>query len=422
MVTSPPRTGAGGSLAPSSDPPINEDGHVLKSRRGLLAAGLAVAVVGAIGVVSTVSAGADQIATPPEASAAAGVADDSPDADADAVVAGADQVLPPPPVLPWGDRPKRIKKGRDGVTSKTLRAEGLSAAAPDATGSLVPRARYGPKGRSGGRAGVIRTERTDAVPPKPLGVKAAANDVSYLYNVGSQAADTSGLFANVTIGKPDLDKTDYHSLAEVALQSADGKQIVEIGWTVDRLVNGDDDPHLFVFHWVNGEPTCYNKCGFVQVSPTVKPGATLTYGITKKFGIQYFKDAWWVAYDTEWIGYFPETNWTERGVEFNRSGYLQVFGEVAASREQPCGTAMGNGTGPEKDTSARFSSVGFVDGPAVDLYMRSFPTGLRVGEDVIPFYKVKPILDESVEPAVPSKRSFRYGGPAKPGTFCKDKP
>ncbi|MCM4079463.1 neprosin family prolyl endopeptidase [Paractinoplanes hotanensis] len=389
---------------------------MLKSRRGLLAAGLAVAVVGAIGVVSTVSAGADQIATPPEASAAAGVADDSPDADA--VVAGAGQVLLPPPVLPWGDRPKRIKKGRNGVTSKTLRAEGLSAAAPDTTGSLVPRARYGPKGRSGGNAGVIRTEQTDAVPPKPLGVKAAANNVNYLYNVGSQAADTSGIFANVTIGKPDLDRNDYHTLAEVALQSADGEQIVEIGWTVDRLVNGDDDPHLFVFHWVNGEPTCYNKCGFVQVSPTVKPGATLTYGITKKFGIQYFKDAWWVAYDTEWIGYFPETNWTAKGVEFNRSGYLQVFGEVAASREKPCGTAMGNGTGPEKDTSARFSSVGFVDGPAVDLYMRSFPDKLKAGEEEVPFYKVKPVVDESVEPPVPSKRSFRYGGPARPTGLC----
>jgi hypothetical protein len=31
---------------------------------------------------------------------------------------------------------------------------------------------------------------------------------------------------------------------------------------------------------------------------------------------------------------------------------------------------------------------------------------------------VKPVLDESVEPAVPSKRSFRYGGPAKPAGLC----
>ncbi|MCY1137499.1 neprosin family prolyl endopeptidase [Actinoplanes sp. Pm04-4] len=382
---------------------------MLKSRRGLLAAGLAVAVVGAIGVVSTVNAGADQIASPPEASSAPAVADDAPDPDADAVVAGAADAATPPPVLPWGARPTRIKKGRSGATSKTLKAEGLSAAPPDTTGSLVPRPKYGPKGRSGGRAGVIKAEQTDAVPPKPLGVKAADSKVSYLYTVGSHNADTAGVFANVTIGKPELDKADFHSLAEVALQSPDGKQIVEIGWTVDRLVNGDDDPHLFVFHWVNGEPTCYNKCGFEQVSPNVKPGATLAYGVTKKFGIQYFKDAWWVAYDSEWVGYFPEKIWNNAGIKFDRSGFLQVFGEVASSRPLPCGTAMGNGTGPDKDTAARFSSVGYVDGPPVDLFMRS----------ETPFYQLKPAKDVSVEPPVDSKRSFRFGGPAYPEAFCK---
>jgi len=39
---------------------------VLKSRRGLLAAGLAVAVVGALGVASTLNAGAEQIAGAPD--------------------------------------------------------------------------------------------------------------------------------------------------------------------------------------------------------------------------------------------------------------------------------------------------------------------------------------------------------------------
>jgi len=27
--------------------------------------------------------------------------------------------------------------------------------------------------------------------------------------------------------------------------------------TVDRGVNGDDYPHLVVYHWVNGTPSCY---------------------------------------------------------------------------------------------------------------------------------------------------------------------
>jgi len=373
-------------------PPINEDGHVLKSRRGLLAAGLAIAVVGAIGVVSTVNAGADQIASPPEASSAPTVADDdAPDSpDAADTAAAADVASVEPPRLPWGDEEQDIKSGDGGDTSTTLRAQGLSAAPPDESDSLAPDAKYGPKGRSD-LTSVLRSEETEAVPPKPLGVKAAAeSEVSYLYNVGSQTADTAGIYSNLTIGKPELDRNDFHTLAEIALQSADGKQIVEVGWTVDRLVNGDDDPHLFVFHWVNGEPTCYNDCGFEQSSENVKPGSTLTYGVTKKFGIQFYQGAWWIAYDTEWVGYFPAKIWSDRGTTFNRSGFVQVFGEVAASSPQPC-TEMGNGTLAIKDNAARASSVSFLEGPTVEMSIRSTT-------DVYDVARV-------------SGRSFRYGGP-----------
>ena len=96
-----------------------------------------------------------------------------------------------------------------------------------------------------------------------------APPVKYHYSSGLQYAETDGTYANLVIGKPDLAEEDYHTLAEIAVQSADGKQIVEVGWTVDRGVNGDDDPHLFVYHWVDGKETCYNGCGFKQYSKTV---------------------------------------------------------------------------------------------------------------------------------------------------------
>ncbi|MBB4695689.1 neprosin family prolyl endopeptidase [Paractinoplanes abujensis] len=362
---------------------------MLKSRRGLLAAGLAIAVVGAIGVVSTVNAGADQIESAPEVSASA----DAPDAaGADAPNATDGPLIKEPPVLPWGERPRKLKRGANGATSRTLRAQGLSAAPADANGSVIPVPEYGPKGRTGKRS-VLKTDTTDAVPPKPLGLKAPESKVNFMYNVGSQSADTAGVYANVTIGKPELDRDDYHTLAEIALQSADEKQIVEVGWTVDRVVNGDDDPHLFVFHWVNGEPQCYNGCGWVQADGAIKPGATLTYGVTKKFGIQYYDKGWWVAYDTEWIGYFPEEIWNKQGVKFNRSGLVQVFGEVAASASKSvtC-TDMGNGTLSAKENAARVSSVSFIEGPTVDMFIRS--TAEKT-------YPIAPI----------SARSFRYGGP-----------
>jgi len=368
----------------ASDPPMNEDGHVLKSRRGLLAAGLAVAVVGALGAASTLNAGAEQI---PGASDAA-AADSTGAADADD--------LAPPSSLPWGAAPERVRKGRAGASSRTLRAAGLDAAAADTSGSVIPRAKYAPKGRTA-RNTFLKSAKTDIAPPQPAATPSAAGDagdtggrtVDFLYNVGSQAAETDGLYASLTIGKPKLAQEDYHTLAELAVQSADGQQIVEVGWNVDRSVNGDDDPHLFVYRWVNRQTSCYNGCGFMQYSKNLKPGDTLSYDVTKKFGIQYFNGAWWIAFDSEWIGYYPEQIWNDQGVKFGKSGFLQVFGEVAASSEEPC-TEMGNGQAPDSDTAARVASIAFLNGPTISMNVRSTT-------DV---YAVKPL----------TPRTFRYGG------------
>jgi hypothetical protein len=425
---------------------------VLKTRRGVLAAGLAVAVVGAIGAASTLTAGAEQI----------------PDSASAPQPAAATAVPTPPSLLPWGQRPQRIKRGAAGTTSRTLRAEGLAAAANDTSGSTQPRGRYAPKGLSEKNT-VLRSQVTDIKPPEPPGppqpsdpasssedpdpvvpeqtppsieppstdsaadpgsppattdpgadpgtdpvsppattdaaahpspaptpsASTSASTVNYLYNVGRQEAITTGFYANVTIGKPTLAKADYHSLAELAVQSGDGKQAqaVEVGWTVDRLVNGDDDPHLFVYHWVNGVGTCYNGCGFVQYSSTIKPGDTLAYGVTKKISIQYAGAAWWVAFDTEWVGYFPEKLWLDQGVSsFATSGLVQVFGEVAAASTTPCDTQMGNGVSSSDAASALIGSVTFLNGPAVAL-------GIRSTTDVYPV-------------AALSGRTFRFGGSA----------
>jgi hypothetical protein len=413
---------------------------VLKSRRGLIAAGLAVAVVGALGVASTMNAGAEQIKGGTALPAAADAADDAAE-------------LTPPAILPWGERPEPIRKGRPGLNSKGLRADGLDAAANDLTGSLLPRGRYAPKGRSGNTS-VLRSELTNVAPPEPPSASASASaspsaeatatptasatptptptataadppsptvvpkakaaaatdgtatavapapsattastsasKVSYLYNVGSQAAETDGFYVNVTVGRPTLAKADYHTLAELALQSGDGQQIVEVGWNVDRVVNGDDDPHLFVYHWVNRTPSCYNGCGFVQYSKNVKPGDTLAYGVGKRFGIQYSGGAWWIAFDSEWVGYFPEELWNDVDVDFSRSGLIQTFGEVAATSDKPC-TQMGTGQGAGTSGSAAMGSVAYLNGPAVSLNVRSTT-------DV---YPVHPL----------SLRTFRYGGP-----------
>jgi hypothetical protein len=349
---------------------------VSNSRRGASAAALVAVVVGSIGLVSTLNAGAEEVPAP-----APIVESATPEVEPE---------LAPPPRLPWGRKPTDLDTGADGASSQLLKSAGLDAAAPDDDGGQDAE-EYAPKGRSS-RTGILRSAPTEVVPPRPPAVNPASNlasqTVFFHYNVGSQTAVTDGAYANFSISKPTLATSDYHSLAEVAVQSADGTQIVEVGWNVDRVVNGDADPHLFVFHWVNGQPACYNGCGFVQYSQNVSPGDTLPQDTTKRLGIQYYSGAWWIAYDTEWVGYFPGSLWNNN---FTQSGMVQVFGEVAAASGSPC-SAMGNGLHGVSDvSSARIGSVSFISGPTVDLNVYSTSN----------HYDVSKL----------SGRTFRYGGP-----------
>lgn len=395
MVSLAAKNGAGGPSPTASEPPKNEDGHVSKSRRGLLAAGLAVAVAGSLGILSTLNADADQIPDAPSAATSPADDADGAAADVDAPTTEADEVSTPPAVLPWGGRPSRLTRGKPGASSRSLAAAGADAAAPDAGDTTVEaEPEFAPKGRTS-RSGSLNSTETNVVPPAPpSAAKAAepvagAKSVNFLYATANQYVDSGGTGANLFIGKPKLAKEDYHSLAEIAVQSADGRQIVEVGWTVDRLVNGDDDPHLFVYHWVDRTESCYNGCGFVPYSKTMAPGWTLPSGVAKPFGIQFFNDAWWIAYDTEWIGYFPADLW---GGKFTRSGLIQWFGEVAASSEKPC-TEMGTGLLPTEAGAARFGSVSLLEGLIAPL--------VSVKKDTNDFYGALRLSD----------RTFRFGGP-----------
>jgi hypothetical protein len=350
------------------------------SRRGLLAAGLTAAVIGSVGVVSMFNANADD--TPAPAPAAVTQAD------------GSDDTSTPPDLLPWGAEPQKLTRAKAGASSEQVADAGADAAPSDSSGSLVPRPEWAPKGTNW-KTGSIRTDTTSVEPPSPPlagePVPSGSNEVNFFYAVASQTASADGAYANLVIGKPYLDSGDYHTLAEISVQSADGEQIVEVGWTVDRTVNGDSDPHLFVYHWVDRKETCYNACGWKQYSSTTKPGDTLPVGASKRFGIMHFNGAWWVVYDTEWIGYFPDDLW---GGNYTRSGLQQFFGEVAASSTQPC-TDMGTGEPAWSDGAARVGSVAELDGGYVNTLVNLNIRGIG---GVYP------------SPIPLSTRTFRYGG------------
>jgi hypothetical protein len=360
---------------------MNEDGHVSISRRGLIAAGLAVAAVGTMGVGFTLNAGAAETPT------AAVVA---PADDATATETATPTVAPPTARLPWGAKPRRIKTGLPGASSAALAAAGASAALDQADGSTDLEPEFAPKGHSV-RGQLVKTGRTSILPPAPPPAAEpvlGANKVNYMWSGTKQYAATDGVSAKLTIGKPTLADGDWHTLGEVAVQSADEQQIVEVGWTVDRQMHGDDDPHLFVYHWVNGKETCYNGCGFMLAKgASIQPGSTLAQGTAKDFGIQHLGGYWWIAYDSEWIGGFPDSTWKGG---FTRSGLVQFFGEVASSSTKPC-TQMGTGITPDTTGSARMYNIAYVNGP--DMNLRLLNTS-----DV---YAV----------AQTSNTSIRYGGP-----------
>lgn len=202
-----------------------------------------------------------------------------------------------------------------------------------------------------GRAG--RKER----PPTPGEITTAA---TYFYATSHQFAVADGMFANMTVAQTFLSTADSHTLAELAAESADGRQIVEVGWTVDRSLNGDTNPRLFVFHWIDGVATCYNGCGFVQFSPTIRPGAWLGNG-THSFTIQHHQGNWWIRLNSEWIGYYPDSRW---GGRYTRTGLHQWFGEVAANSGAPC-TDMGNGQFASSASATSISGMSNINGPAV---------------------------------------------------------
>ena len=139
--------------------------------------------------------------------------------------------------------------------------------------------------------------------------KSANNDSLYYYYAGGYKwISCLGVMVEFSIHKPFLSNLDAHSLCELAVQSEDLSQIVEVGWTISPGINNNSfKPHLFVFHWINSQPTCYNGCGWVQISSKYYPGIELEVDSAASFRIKHDDDAWWIGYNDEWMGYFPDS-------------------------------------------------------------------------------------------------------------------
>jgi hypothetical protein len=249
----------------------------------------------------------------------------------------------------------------------------------------------------------------------------------FLYNIGSQGSLTkNGGSSLLRIGghTGTLDTTnDWHSLGEFAAMSSNQQQIVEVGYTVDPAVNktggvGVTTPRPFVFSWVNGVAGVYNGGAFVPTAGvSVVPGVTnLTPGAYITVGIWHddTQHLWWIKWGTEWIGYYPDTQWSGATppATFVQMQKIQLFGEIASAKSKSC-SDFGMGITPVNGTNttpASFSSTTYWnsalanDTTSVNLALSVSPSGTAG----------PPEADVKGAGAIPSTtnlRSFYWGGP-----------
>lgn len=204
--------------------------------------------------------------------------------------------------------------------------------------------------------------QASAVRAVPLGYWYAG-----VYDYTPAGSEPIGMRSQLDINNPALDTAGaIHSIAQIAAQSADGQQIVEIGWR-KTLTAGT---HLFVASWENGVFQGYggngaggSGNGFIDYAPntTTYPGVALANAAPGPvFQIEYQAGCvcWFLGYDGQWVGSYAASNFP---VTFNEIGLAQWFGEVSAYLDDPC-TNMGSSLLPPNAGSAKIENTAFYSG------------------------------------------------------------
>jgi neprosin-like protein len=203
-------------------------------------------------------------------------------------------------------------------------------------------------------------------PPKCDGVIYPFDPNTCFYYAGaSETRDAQGGGLTMAIERPAYVGTGGpgHTLEEMSVQGGPSNgNIVEIGSSVSTDQFGDSDPHLFVYHWVNGTQTCYS-CNWQQYSNTYYPGMNLAGQVGQQVynGYVYYQGNWWAWYNDQWVGFFPGSLWNGA---FQTSQLIQWFGEVATQNGLPPRTQMGDGLFPTNAAAAPMSTLCDVDAKA----------------------------------------------------------
>jgi hypothetical protein len=289
----------------------------------------------------------------------------------------------------------------------SLQADAIPA---PCSGNLVPSAltsqtQYVPKGNPllGARVGAASSARST------LSTTPACNGMylfgtCYFYAAAAYAKVEDGAGMVTMVERPYYDDSggEGHSLDEVSVldQTTGTNNVVELGWLVDSQMNGDSNPHLFIFHWIKGVGTCYNACGWQQLSSTYYPGMSLKsfVGKTIFIGYEHTNGGWWAWMNGQWMGYFPDSVWSSA---YTKAALYQWFGEVASKNGVPPKTAMGDGLLPTNSGAATMT----------DLCDVSDTTGICVAHDLQTLYPATVPAYYNILRTGPG--AVRYGGSGK---------
>jgi hypothetical protein len=197
------------------------------------------------------------------------------------------------------------------------------------------------------------------------------NPFGYFHAKSVQWSQVYGCDARLNIWDPKINipssPGDDHSISQLWLQNYQKPELqsIEAGWTVDKGLNGDEYPHLFIYYTTNGYSKDgnniggYNRLesGWVQYNPTIYPNIPLTSMISVQGGKQYdlgvkyqlYEGNWWfgINYNESgpwiWIGYYPASLFN--GGLGNYVEWISFGGEVYSALPNPCLTQDQMGSG-----------------------------------------------------------------------------
>jgi hypothetical protein len=212
-----------------------------------------------------------------------------------------------------------------------------------------------------------------------------------------------------------------HSVTEVMVTNGvpDGYSgpattgMIEFGWIVDPTDYHDMLPHLIIeVRYVDPsrhEHACVinlngSSCDFQPIQgANIQPGDPVQIDTSGDYEIKHYQGNWWIAYDNQWIGTFPDSHWFNT---FRQVLTTQWYGEVytASNSAKPC-TDMGNGKFGSKNGSATVYHM---------QYIKVTPNGQTFQYEAAAKLYVTDSHFYDAGNFVPSKSgfySFTYGGP-----------